>query len=230
VDRQTRKNIKTDKFAEEVTHTFEFLSEHGAQTRRYGLIGLAVLVVGLGIYFFHSHQVSARETALAQAMKDDPAMAPTQTPPVLTEDQIKGRVKLYEPIVSNYHGTLEGAIAEMTLASIQAEKGTPEGTAAAEKMYQDVIDSAPTDYASVARLALAESYAGEGKTDQAKKLLQNIIDHPTTLVSKEQATLAMASVIEQSNPAEAKKLLDPLVRSRAPISRAAVNEIGKIPQ
>ena len=32
--RQTRKNIKTDKFAEEIGHTFSFLTSHSDETKR----------------------------------------------------------------------------------------------------------------------------------------------------------------------------------------------------
>lgn len=231
MDRQTRKSIKSDKFAEEVSQTWEFLTEHSEETKRYGLIALAVLVIGAGIYFYHNHQVNARQEMLAKAMLADPALAPSQTPPALTDDQIQQRVKLYQPIATQEHGTLEGSIAQMMLASIQADKGTPEGTAAAEKMYQDVMDSAPSDYASVARVALAQAYAGDGKLDEAKKLLQYAIDHPTSLVSKESATLQMAMILEKPNPTEAKKLLQPLVQStRGTISRAAVTEMGQLQQ
>lgn len=231
MDRQTRKSIKSDKFAEEVSQTWEFFTEHSQETKRYGLIALAVLIIGLGIYFYHGHQVSARQEMLAKAMLADPALAPSQTPPALTDEQIQQRQKLYQPIAAEQHGTIEGSVAQMMLAAIQADKGTPEGTAAAQKMYQDVMDSAPTDYASVARIALAQSYAGEGKLEQAKTLLQYAIDHPTALVSKESATLNMAQILEKSNPAEAKKLLQPLVQSpHGAVSRAAVTEMGQFAQ
>ena len=45
MDRYTRKNLKTDKFAQEVTHGFEFLSEHSTDVKRYAAIALAVLVL-----------------------------------------------------------------------------------------------------------------------------------------------------------------------------------------
>jgi hypothetical protein len=230
VDRQTRKAIKSDKFAEEVTQTWDFISEHKKETTRYGLIALAAIVVGAGIYFFINHQAAAREESLATALKDDPALVPAKTPPILTPDQSSARSKLYEPIALKDHGTLEGSIAQMSLAEIEAEKGTPEGHAAAEKMYQDVMDSAPKDYASVARIALAQAYAGDGKMTEAKALIQDAIDHPTALVSKEEAQLQMAIILEKSNPAEAKKLLTPLVNSRTALSRSAVTELGQLPQ
>ena len=45
---------------------------------------------------------------------------------------------------------------------------------------------------------------------EAEKLLRSLIDDPTILVSKEQATIALAKVVAKKNPAEARKLLEPL--------------------
>jgi hypothetical protein len=38
LDRHTRKDLKTDKFAVEVGHTFDYISEHRSQVKRYALI------------------------------------------------------------------------------------------------------------------------------------------------------------------------------------------------
>ena len=65
MDRHTRKNLKTDKFAQEVSHTFDFLSDHRTETIRYGSIGLAVILVLAGIYFYRGHAQSVREEVLA---------------------------------------------------------------------------------------------------------------------------------------------------------------------
>jgi len=48
-------------------------------------------------------------------------------------------------------------------------------------------------------------------------------------VSKEQATLELAQVVAKRNPAEARKLLEPLSASpRSAVSRAAVSALGTI--
>ena len=70
----------------------------------------------------------------------------------------------------------------------------------------------------------------QGKTDDAEKLLRQLIDKPTMFVSKEQATLDLAQVLAKKNPAEARKLLEPLSASpRTAVSRAAVAAMGTIP-
>ena len=49
VDRVTRKELKADRFAQEVGHTVEYVSEHRKQVIRYGTIAAAVLVVVIGV-------------------------------------------------------------------------------------------------------------------------------------------------------------------------------------
>jgi predicted negative regulator of RcsB-dependent stress response len=233
VDRQTRKSIKTDKFAEEIGHTFSFLTSHTEETKRYGGIALAVILVAGGIYYYVGHQAVAREQALTDAIKiDEAVISPTPQPPNLNfptqEAKDKARTKAFSDVAAKYHGSQEGAIAGIYIAAEQVDKGNYTG---AEKLYQDIVDSAPSDYASLAKLSLAGVYSAEGKNSDAEKLMRSLMDHPSTLVSKEQATLQLADMLMPTNPDEAKKLLQPLTTStRAPISRAAIDEMGKLAQ
>jgi hypothetical protein len=75
VDRQTRKQLKTDKFAQDLGNTFSFLNEHRTESIRYGLIGLAVIILGVGYYFYSRSQATAREAALEKAMQIDPRIS-----------------------------------------------------------------------------------------------------------------------------------------------------------
>jgi predicted negative regulator of RcsB-dependent stress response len=233
MDRQTRKNIKTDKFAQEIGHTFSFLTSHTEETKRYAAIGLAVILVAGGIYFYVSHQTTAREQALADAIKIDEAVINANPqPPNLNfptqEAKDRARTKAFSDLAAKYHGSQEGAIAGIYIAAEQADKGNyPQ----AEKLYKDVADSGPADYASLAQLSLAGVYIAEGKTSDAEKLMRSLIKSPSALVSKEEATLQLADLLIPTNPTEAKKLLTPLATSNRPsISRAAVDEMGKLSQ
>jgi predicted negative regulator of RcsB-dependent stress response len=231
VDRKTRKNIKTDKFAEEVGHTFEFLTSHTAETKRYAAIGLAVVLIAGGIYYYVRHQAGVREEALAAAIKiDNAVISTTPQPPNLNfatqDEKDKARAKALNDLASKYHGSGEGAIAGMYLAADQADKSN---YAEAEKLYKDVADSAPSEYASLARVSLAQIYAAQGKTADAEKTMNSLIDHPTAMVSKEQAQLELAQILIPTKPAEARKLLQPLTTARTSISKAAIDTIGKLP-
>ena len=58
----------------------------------------------------------------------------------------------------------------------------------ARKKYQDVADHANANYASLAKLSLAQLDFAENRTAEAENLLKDLMDHPTDLVSKTQAT------------------------------------------
>src|SRR5258708_21067784 len=111
MDRLTRKNLKTDKFAQEVSQTFDFLSEHRAESIRYGSIGLAVLALAVGFYFYSRHQAGVREEALTQAMRVDDAtvgsaVLPTNLHYNTQEEKDNARKKAYSDLPAKNRGTL----------------------------------------------------------------------------------------------------------------------------
>ena len=69
MDRHTRKELKTDKFAEGVGSGFEFLSEHRGQAIRWGSIAVAVVVIAGGVWLYRGHQATQRTELLAKAMQ-----------------------------------------------------------------------------------------------------------------------------------------------------------------
>ena len=81
----------------------------------------------------------------------------------------------------------------------------------ARSKYQDVADHAGANYASLAKLALAQIDFSENKSSEAESLLKGLIDQPTDVVSKAQATMTLAKGIAASRPDEARKLLQGLV-------------------
>jgi predicted negative regulator of RcsB-dependent stress response len=232
VKRQTRRDLKTDKFAQEVGQTFDFLSKHRSETMRYGVIGLAVLVIAGGTYIYMRHQATVRQEALAQAMKlNNAVVSATPQPPNLnfaTQDELdKAWSKGFTELATNYDGTQEGAIAQIYLAARQSDKGN---LAEAEKLYKHVMDSAPKEESAWARISLAQVYASENKLPDARTLLEYLIAHPTATISKEEATIELAELLIKTNPAEARKLVEPLRNSRTAISRTAIDVIGRLPQ
>jgi prepilin-type processing-associated H-X9-DG protein len=80
----------------------------------------------------------------------------------------------------------------------------------------------------MAKLSLAQVYFLDGHVSQAEALLRALIAHPTLFVSKEQATLALASGLAKTNPGEARKLVEPLRTSRSAVSAAALELYGEL--
>jgi len=232
VDRLTRKELKSDRFALEVQHSVEYLGEHRRQVTRWGSIALGVAVLVFAVYFYRSHQRTVRQEALHDAMlilnanigpggNEYNPMFPTAAARDAAVD------KAFTDLAAKYSGTDEGYVAQYILGSTAADKGK---VAEAEKRFKMVADSG-TPYAALAKLSLAALYNNVSKRAEGEKLLLSLIDHPTELVSKDTATIALAQLIAKSDPQRARKLLEPLRGSPRPtVSKAAITALSEIPQ
>jgi predicted negative regulator of RcsB-dependent stress response len=233
VDRITRKKLKRDDFALEVGQTVEFFTEHRQQSFRYGVAGLIAILLIAGFFVWRAQQRSAREAAMTAAIEIrraqvGPSQGDEQTRTFATEqDKAKAEMAAFGGVAAKYSGSTEGIIAQYYLGAIAASQGNVRG---AESAFKEVIDSGDASYASLAKVALADVYEGQGKGAEAEKLLRSLLDKPTVFVSQEQATIALARCIGQRRPEEARKLLTPLLTGRSAISRAAASELGSLPK
>jgi predicted negative regulator of RcsB-dependent stress response len=229
----TRKALlKQDKFAVEVEHTVDYFAAHRQQTFLYGGIGLAVILIAAGVYYFRNSQHSVREQFLGEAISL--ASAPVGTtaptggasfPTAAAKDAAV--TKALNTVVSGYSGSEEGYVAEYYLAGMASDSGKADD---ARKKYEDVAYHAGTNTASLAKLALAEIDAGDNRGSEAETLLKDLMDHPTDLVSKTQATIAYAKVIGPTRPDEARKLLNQIMTDKdqtnlRTIAMAAMNNL-----
>ena len=143
------------------------------------------------------------------------------------QDKVKAEIAAFSDVASRFSGTDEGNIAQYYLGVLAADQGNLAGSV---KAFQELIDSAGDDYASLAKLSLAEVYKSQGKVNDGEQLIRSVMEKPTAFVSKEQATIALARFLASKNPAQARKLLEPLRGDKRPaVSRAAIAELGTIP-
>ncbi len=230
MDRITRKELKRDKFALEVEHTVEYVAEHRKAVIRYSVIGAAVLVLVLGFFAYRRQQRAARQAALTSALEIQQAVigpAPNEFIRAFPTEQARDEaaMKAFADIAAKYSGSDEATIAEYYLGTIAANQGK---NAEAEKWLKDVVDSGNANYASLAKLTLAEIYKLQGRLGEGEALLRSLIAKPTDFVSKEQATINLAELLASSKPAEARKLLEPLRTGRTAISSAAIAALGEM--
>jgi len=231
VSRITRKELKTDQVALQVSHGLTFFEEHRDQVGKYAGIAavIAVLIVGYSIYSRNEH--ARREAALGQAIRVQEAGVgvsgngglafPTQ------EAKDTEALRVFSDIRGKYSGTAEGEVAQYYLASIKADQGK---LAEAEKLFQEVSEKGDEKYASLAKLSLAQLYFADGRSDQGEKVLRELMNRPTVFVSKEQATIMLARYLGPKKPAEARKLLEPLRTIQGAVSQIALTMLGELPQ
>ncbi len=165
MDRLTRKELKTDKFAREVGHSVEYVSEHRQQFTRIAGIALAAVALAVAVYAFVQYRKGVRQDELRAALRIQEAAVgqpggegllsyPTQ------DEKNKAMVKAFTDFVNKYDGTDEAAVAHYYLAATAADSGN---LGEAEKQFRAVADSGNRNYASLAKLSLANIYQAQGK-------------------------------------------------------------------
>jgi predicted negative regulator of RcsB-dependent stress response len=229
VSRITRKELKSDKFALEVEHSITFFEHHKKEISRYGTIALALVVLILGYNVYSRREHSAREQALAAAIRVQEAPVgqaggaglsfPTQ------EAKDTEALRVFTDLQSRYSSSEEGQVAQYYLGAIKADQGK---LAEAEKIFSDLAQRGEDKYASLSKLSLAQIYFGDGRDAQGEKTLRELIDHPSDFVSKDQATLSLARFLAPKKPAEARKLLEPLRTQPGAVSQIALTLIGEL--
>jgi predicted negative regulator of RcsB-dependent stress response len=234
VDRITRHDLKTDQFAQQVGHIVEEVEAHRSQVVRYGVIAVAaLLLVGGAFWFVHSRRQS-RDTELAKVMRiwASPIGAPGGGEYSFADAAAKDKAlsKAANALISDHSGSDQAGAAEYVLAIRAADQGKLD---VAERYFRQAVSDGGTEYGSLAKLALADVFVSQGKTADAEKLLKELIDKPTVLVSKEQATISLARVyISKSRPQEARKLLQPMLGQTTSAARVAASvyaETNSIP-
>lgn len=232
MDRQTRHDLKTDKFVTEVANTVEYVEQHRGQLLKYAGLVLAAVVIAAGAWYFTKTRQEARRAELTQAFRTfNAVIGESNNPAAKTFPTEEARQKAIAaemaPFAAKYSGTEEGAVAGYLLGVNAADQGRlPES----EKYLLAAIADGGKQYGSLAKLALADVYFAQGKTAEAEKLLRELVNSPSTLVSKDEASLSLARVLAKTKPAEARKLLEPMRSETGAGSRLAVRMLAELPQ
>lgn len=230
MDRLTRHDLKTDKFVEEVGQTVHFFEEHRQAFIRYGSIALVLIVLAAAVFGYMRSRRAERQLALGKALDAYNAPVIDQAPPELkafrTEQEKQEAVtKACNELIQKYPGSDEAAAATLLLGSRAADEGDVD---AAERYLKQAAETGSGNYASLAQLALAQLYVSQGRTAEAEKVLRALSDKPTVLVTREQTALALARLLVQKNPEEARKLVSPLANKPGAVGRSAIAIMAEI--
>ena len=228
----SRKELKQDNVALKVEETVHYAAAHKSQIWKIGGAAAAVVVIGLISWFFVTSRADARAQQLGAALELQNApvgVAPTNGGVSFPTEATKSDAiaKALNSVISENGGSEEAYAAEYYLAGEDVSKGKLDD---AMKKYDHVASSAGADYASMAKLSKAQLLFATNKSSDAQSILKDLIANPTAMVSKDQATVALARGISASQPDEARKLLLPLASSKkTDVSAAAVAAMATLP-
>lgn len=211
---ELKEQLQHDQFTDSVSHALTYASANRQRLIQWGVIAAVVALVVGAFFWISAHRKQLRQQDLQTAM----AVVDTQVGPAneyvktfATQDErLKASIKAMRQVADKYPGTHEGFFAQYYLGTLEAQNNN---RPAAEKRLRVVADS-HSDSAALAKVALAQLYVGSNRTADAQKLLRELVNKPTDLISKSQAEILLAQIDLKANPAQAKKVLDRLKASK----------------
>lgn len=209
-----RQQLKHDRSRVVANEAVHWTQEHRT-TILVTLIGaLIVAAIVLGLYTYQSRRDDQASVALGNAMHilnsqvrqaGQPA-EPGTTSYASAAERDKAALDAFEGISAKYPNTTAGKYSLYMAGVVQASEGDNGG---AEKSFQRARDEGNATVSSLAKLALANLYASEKRDADAIKLYRDLIDNPTTVVSKSAAQISLAEFYEDRNQtADALKLYE----------------------
>ncbi len=215
----SRKELKRDEFASEVSKTYEFVQQQREKLIRFGIAAAAVAVVGLGIYFLFQYRQTRAGDELAHAMRvfySPPKQEGVPTEPGMSFAEDKARYtqaeKEFAAVANKYSWLRQGRVARYYLGVTRKQLGKTEG---ALRDLKAVADKQDSQLSGLARFALAELYAETGRLTEAEKLYRELANRPNETISREMALLSLAEQISVKKPSEAEKIYQELKKQGA---------------
>jgi TolA-binding protein len=215
---ETRHQLKQDAFSRVTIGAAEKTADWTVQHRQtliISIIAAVVVVAGvLGGWYYLNTQDEKASGDLAIAVRTmetqlRPAGQPEQ-PDFPTFTSVKERAetarKQFQAIVDKYPHT---RTADMAKYFVGVTSGTLADNATAERDFKEVASSGSREVSSLAKDALASLYRDSKRTKEATSLYQELINKPTSTVSKVTAQLQLADLYQNSNqPLDAKRLYE----------------------
>jgi len=223
---ELKEQLQHDHFTDAVSGVVVYARSHRENVIRWSIILGIVLILGGGAFWYAAYRNALRQQDLenAFAILEAPVGAPGQLGKTFPTQEAKTQasMKALQDVVTKDGGTRQGLIAQYYLGTLKAARQDTKG---AETDLQAVANSS-SECAPLAKIALAQIFAGANRVSEAQALLRDIISKPTDLVSKAQAEILLAHLDETSNPQEAKKLLQSLRAETDPAVSRAVQQIS----
>ena len=239
MDRYTRHQLKHDDFQEKLDALQVFAEEH---LKQIIIIGVAVIVVagaGWWIRSYNARQEAAANTELQTAITTFHAYVGSSQEAAMTgagetyptaKAKYQKALTQFSEVVKNYPRTKAGAYALIQMGICQSQLGND---TTAIKTLRDAAGDSDKETAAQAKFALAGVLAKTGKNDEAAKIYQDLADHPTTMVPRATALLALADVYRAKQPKRAREIYQQVQKeygSDAVVAESLKQQLATLPQ
>jgi predicted negative regulator of RcsB-dependent stress response len=224
---ELKESLQHDQFTDAVSNVVNYALADRRRLIRWAVItGAVLLIAGLAIWF-SSYRSSVRRQDL------EAAFAVLNTPVGTTETagksfptqeaKTKASMKALADVIAKDGGTREGLIAQYYLGTLKAQNQDVKGA----ESDLSAVASSGSECAPLAKVALAQLFMSQNRVSEAEKLLREIVDKPTDLVSKTQAQVLLAQLLQSSKPQEANKIVQSLkTPNQSPAVTRALQQIS----
>lgn len=213
-----RHQLKQDAFAARTSETLSWANAHRSKVTIVAVVILVIVVAFLAGRWYLAYRNQDANQQLGKAMQTYTApIRPANTPAepgqvsfTSSLEQARAARSEFQKVADDYSWTNAGKIARYMTALCALNMGDNK---AAEEGLKSIAAAGDADLASLSKVALAGIYGDSGRTNDARQLYQELIDHPTNLVSKAMAQIKLAALYQSTNQtAEANKLYAEIVK------------------
>ena len=236
---ETRHQLKQDAFSRVTIDAAEKTADWTIEHRSTVIVAAIIVIVvaaaiGGGWYYLSTQDEKASFDLNAAVRTLDTPLRPAGTPeqpdyPSFTsaKDRAEAAQKKFQAIVDKYPHTRTSDMAHYFLGVTAVNLGD---NAAAERNFKQVISDGNREVSAVAKDALASVYGQTNRVKDATALYQELINKPTTSVSKVTAQLQLAELYQSSNqPLDAKRIYEQIKKDN-PTSEAGQLATQKLAQ
>lgn len=171
MDRQHRRDLKHDRFVDEVGSLTSRARENQKLLITVTVVIVALAVIGYGLYFYRSNREQKAQDALADAIQaiDSPLIQPGAPPnPVAKyrtdQERATASEAMFRDVQKKFSGTDASDVANVYLARLAAGRND---TATARKLLQEFVTEHPKHVAAAAaRYSLYELRINNGEAPQ----------------------------------------------------------------
>jgi tetratricopeptide (TPR) repeat protein len=230
VDTQTRHALKQDRLVEATRTSVDWFQDNRSKIISASVVAavvLAILVISMVIYDKRS---AAADQAFGEAMDTyNTPLAQAGQPPNPGEKTFptaaaRAAVANQQFVnVANHYGFFKAGKTGTYFAGLTAIDLGQMGQA--ETYLKKVAGDGDAPLAALAKMALANLYQQTNRDSQAIELYKQLIAKPTNTVPADAAKLQLASVYENTNPAEAKQIYVQLKSSKSAAGQIATQKL-----
>ena len=218
-----RKDLKRDRFVEEVSDRVEFVASHRKHFIAGGVALVVALVGGVGYWTYARQRGLESQSALLKATTLYSGVVSQEAIPGVEtfsseQERVEEVTRALDRVTLDYTGTSAATGAMYYSGLLDREQGN---SVEARAHFEQAMRGEGDEYPALARMALGGLLLSEGDAEAARAHFQAVVESPTRTVLKDRAMIEVARTLVDSDPQQARDILSAIQQENGPASSLA---------